>query len=120
MTAYDQALQTFFVEPEALTAEQINVLRGVDDRLADRAERKRADTLAKAAEVRHRAAMGQPPAKVSGAELMADFTLDHLAAALAHPRRRIRELEAKNEALERRLLVLEDLVISLQTHVAGR
>ena len=61
---YNLAITTFKLEPEALTDEQIDVFKSVDDQLAKRAINKRGDCQTKAAEARHRAAMGQQPAKV--------------------------------------------------------
>jgi hypothetical protein len=48
---------------------------------------------------------------------MGEFVLDHVVAALAQPRRRLRELETSLAALERRNHELETLVLELQARL---
>jgi hypothetical protein len=115
---YKAAVDCFLIEPEALTQDQLTLLKSVDDSLGDRAARKRSDAIQKAAEARHRAAMGELPlAKKSVAERReenADAMLDVMIVALAKPRSRIKALEIANASIEARCLALEQRVLELE------
>ena len=107
---YKAAVNVFLREPEGLTGEHIDTLTRVDEQLGARAVRKRDAFQAKAADARHRAALGQPIEKESVTEAMADEVIDQILLAVAQPKRRIKQLEERNERLERRLLEVEALL----------
>ena len=117
---YTAAVQTFELEPEALTQDQIDALARVDEKLGQRAVTKRAAMIQKAAEVRHRAAMGEPPAKENRVEVMADVVIDAITLALAKPRNRIKALEERNAGLERAIANLEERLDSLALELAAK
>lgn len=100
---YNLAIKTFMLEPGALTDEQIDVFKGVDDQLAKRAANKRSECQTKAAQARHRAAMGQQPVKASTVEQMTDSVVDHITLALVVPRQRIKVLEDLNATLQQQV-----------------
>jgi hypothetical protein len=54
----------------------------------------------------------------SKSEEWADSVIDHITLALAHPRRRIKELEAKNQSLEQRCQRVEERVLELEAREA--
>lgn len=114
---YKAAVDRFLLEPEALTDDDINALKSVDDLLASRAITKRREMQTKSAEARHRAALGEPPQKRNIAETIADATIDHIRVALAEPRQRLKMLEAANTALQQQLEALRDRMLELEaTH----
>jgi hypothetical protein len=55
---YRTALDRFFIEPEAVTDDDIATFAKVDDAMAHKAAIRRADAMRQSAEARHRAAMG--------------------------------------------------------------
>ena len=114
--AYAAAVDAFILEPEALTADQIAALRAVDDQLAHRAVDRRADALTKAAEARHRAALGQAPLTSKGLDVAAlvEQVVDEITIALAHPRQRIKTLEAANASLQQQMQELRDRLVDLE------
>ena len=111
---YKAAIDRFLLEPEALTDEDINALKGVDDLLASRAITKRREMQTKSAEARHRAALGEPPQKRNIAETVADATIDHIRVALAEPRHRIKTLEAANATLQQQMQELRDRLVEVE------
>lgn len=116
---FDQAVNAFMVEPEALTQEQIAALRRADSWLGDRAVRKCHDALQKAAEARHRTAMGQPPAKVDRDDETAETIIDTIGLTLAPQKARIKALETQNATLEQRYRELETRVLELEAMRSG-
>jgi hypothetical protein len=122
--AYDAAVKVFLLEPEALTTAQIDALTAVDDKLGAYASRKRDNAHTKAAEARHRAAMGQSLDRkaehAAEAEAFADHVVDHILLALAHPKRRIKTLETSTAGLAARCHSLEARVLELEAREAAR
>jgi hypothetical protein len=112
------AADRFTLEPEALTQDDLDVLTRVDDHLGERAAKRRRDTLTKAAEARHRAALGQPPAATDDADVLADACLDVIVLHLAKPKSRIKALEAQNETLEQKYNALELRLLELEAKFA--
>ena len=119
-TRYKAALERFFIEPEAISDDDIAVMATVDDAVANKAAIRRADALRKCAEVRHRAATGQPPLKRNTAEEHAEFVTCAVLTALARPRQRIKLLEANKAALETRVSALESRLLELEAQNAAR
>jgi hypothetical protein len=117
---YKAALDRLFVEPEAVTDSDIELMSKIDDALAHMAAVRRADTLRRCAETRHRAATGQPPVKRNAAEEYAEMISVTVIAALAQPRQRIRSLEASKAELERRIRSLESRILELEARDAAR
>ena len=111
---YEEAVTAFMTEPEALTLEQIETLQAADATLGARAIHKRRDASIRAAEARHRRAMGEPPKKRDRADAIADTVLDLVTVALVQSRQRLaaleqqqRELEARQQALTTELQQLD-------------
>ena len=117
-TYYNAAVDTFLVEPEALTDVQIDLMTRASQGLGERARKKRQDHQTKAAEARHRAAMGQPPVKTKAVEGMADTVLDLVTLSHVAPHNRIKALEAANEAWEQRYRALETRLLELEARSA--
>ena len=119
---YKAAVNTFMLEPEALTSDQIDTLMSVDDQLGARALRKRQDASVAAAEARHRMAMDQTLDRKAqrnvDAENMADNTIDHILLALARPKAQIKALERRNDTLEQRCEKLEARLLELEAQRA--
>ena len=111
---YKAAIDRFLLEPEALTDDDINALKSVDDLLASRAITKRREMQTKSAEARHRAALGEPPQKRNIAETVADATIDHIRVALAEPRQRIKALEDLNATLQQQVRDMRDRLVELE------
>jgi hypothetical protein len=87
---YQAALDRFYLEPEAISDADIELMSKVDDALATKASTRRGDALRQCAEARHRAATGQPPPKQSREEIFAELVSVSLIHALARPRQRIK------------------------------
>jgi hypothetical protein len=128
MTDDDEQFQTaadrFLLEPEALTQHDLDAMRAVDDLLAERAITKRSDALVKAADARHRAAMGLPAVVQTETDLdtLADVVIDHIRLGLAKPRHEIKGLKASvatsEQRAEQRMLALEARVLELEARLA--
>jgi hypothetical protein len=114
---YKVAVTRFVQEPEALTQEDLDALRHVDEALGERAIVRRAEFLTKAADVRHRAAMGLPAVKKS-ADDMAIEVIDTITLALAQPRRRLKALETLNSELSARVNALANRLLELEAQRA--
>jgi hypothetical protein len=97
---YEQAVAAFMTEPEALTLEQIEVLKAADAVLGERAIRKRRDASIRAAEARHRAAMAEAPKKRDVQAETADVVLDVVTVALVKTRQRLTAIEQQQQVLE--------------------
>jgi hypothetical protein len=119
---YQAALDRFFIEPEAISDEDISTLAAVDDALAEKAAIRRADALRMAADARHRKAMGMThvTTKADKAEELAELIVTHAAVALARPRHRIKSLERSNRELEERIGSLEGRLLELEARDAAR
>lgn len=117
---YEAALDRFYLEPEAITDDDISTLAAVDDLLATKAAVRRSDALRMSAEARHRNAMGQPAIKAGRAEDLAELVTSHVVAALARPRQRIKSLESRNNELEVHIRSLENRMLELEARDAAR
>jgi hypothetical protein len=117
---YKAALDRFYIEPEAISDDDIALMATVDDALANKAAIRRADALRKCAEVRHRAATGQPPPKEDRADHLAEMVSCGVTVALAIPRQRIKSLEASKAELETRVRSLESRILELEARDAAR
>jgi hypothetical protein len=115
---YKAAIDRFFIEPEAITDDDIELMSKVDDVLAHKAAVRRADALRQCAEVRHRAATGQPPPKENRQEIYAELVSVYVINALAQPRQRIKALEANKTELETRIRSLEGRLLELKAQRA--
>jgi hypothetical protein len=98
-STYTAAVQCFLIEPEALTPNMIEELQRADAVLGRRAVNKHEETVRKAAEARHRAALGQPPLKLKTRDEMLDAAGDYVLLALVGPKKQIRALEQDNASL---------------------
>ena len=105
--AYDDAVRTLQLEPEALTENQITVLKSAEVTLGNLAISRRDDALHKAAEARHRKALGQPEPSASKYDEIADGVINTIVLALVEPRQLIKRLEGRCQALDARVLELE-------------
>jgi autotransporter translocation and assembly factor TamB len=117
---YKTALDRFFIEPEAITDDDIATFAEVDDALATKASSRRDAARIAAAAARHRAAMGVPAPKANRAEEEAELITASMIAALAKPKQRIKSLEAINTQLEVRIRSLEGRILELEARDAAR
>ena len=117
---FTAAMNRYFIEPEAITDDDISTMAEVDDLLATKAATRRADARRICAETRHRAATGQAPLKTNRNELMAEGVTMTVIASLARPRQRIKALEGRNTELETRMRSLEGRILELEAVLASR
>ena len=103
-----------------MTDADLAALAAVDDVLATKAAARRSEALVKAAEARHRTAMGQPPVKRDRREDIAETVVATIIAQQARPRARIKALEDSTAELEARIRSLEDRILELAAKHAER
>lgn len=115
---YSAAVQTFMLEPEALTKEQIDALATADEALGRRATDKRAAALTAAAQGRHLAAFGQKATKPDLMESLGGQTADAILLALVEPRQRLKALEADRDTWAERYRALESRILELEAQRA--
>jgi len=82
---FKAAASRFLQEPEGLTVDDLAVLKAMDEKLHDRAVKRRDETLAHAADVRHAKTLGQPAPKLNQTELIADNVIDLITLARSRP-----------------------------------
>ena len=118
--AYTRAVDTFLLEPEALSREQLGLLTQADAALGTRAQAKRAAALTTAAQVRHARAMGQPAPKTTtgpDVEAIADVVADLMLIAAAPLKRHLSASELKIRALEEQIAIARQVLEQLHARV---